>query len=985
MARRFGWAQWFAVFAAIVIGMIGDCARGQPPRSEVKHPNILFIFSDDHAYQAISAYQDPRRLIDTPHIDRLAWEGMRFDRCVVPNSICGPSRASVLTGKYSHRNGFYNNTNSRFDGSQVTFPKLLRAAGYQTALFGKWHLVSDPTGFDDWQILPGQGVYYNPPMIDNGKPVRYQGYTSDIITELSLDWLRKRDKSKPFLLMCHHKAPHREWLPALRHLGHDQGRKYPEPSTLFDDYRGRGKAEHDQDMTIDKTMTAVDLKLQPPADLTPQERDAWNAYYEPRNAAFQAARLEGADLVRWKYQRYMHDYLGCVKAVDESVGRLLRFLDDEGLAKDTIVIYAADQGFYLGEHGWFDKRWIFEESLRTPLLVRWPGVVKAGSVNANLVSNIDFAETILEAAGLPIPGEMQGQSLLPILKGQTPADWRTAFYYQYFEYPKPHHVRPHYGVVTDRYKLVHFDVADLDEWELFDRKQDPHELRNVYADRNYAGVVAELKRELDRLRTELEVPAQLPREAYGELSGPPQTSTVRPNILWLVAEDFGPELGCYGTSQVKSPNLDRLAAQGVRYTRAYTTAPVCSASRSAFMTGMYQTSIGAQNHRSHRDDGYRLPGGVRLISDWMRAAGYFTLNISRLPRSLGFSGTGKTDWNFQDNNRPFDSDDWADLKAHQPFFAQINFEETHRPFRAPKQVDPTKVVIPPYYPDHPVTRRDWALYLDAASELDRKVGLILKQLEADGLAESTIVVFMADHGQCHVRGKQFCYEEGLHIPLIIRWPARFAVPEGFQPGTVSDRLLEAIDLPPTFLAIAGAPKPAGMQGEVFLGSRSQPPRRYVFAARDRCDETVFRLRSVRDARYRYIRNFTPERPFLQPNEYKERSYPVWNLLKELGSQGKLTPVQQVLTAPSMPPEELYDLESDRHEINNLAVSSQPDHQAVLKRLRATLEDWISVSNDQGRILESPQVAAARGVTHPGSDPMAGYRQRSLKAAAGSAR
>jgi arylsulfatase A-like enzyme len=492
-----------------------------------KPPNIVFIFSDDHAYQAISAYNDPRRLIDTPNIDRLGKDGMRFDRCIVPNSICGPSRASVLTGKYSHLNGFYNNTNSRFDGSQTTFPKLLHAAGYQTAIFGKWHLVSPPTGFGEWHILPGQGVYYNPSMIHNGQQVQHEGYTTDIITELSLDWLKKRDKSRPFLLMCQHKAPHREWLPAIRHLGHNHNRHYPEPSTLFDDYSGRGNAERDQDMTIAKTMTAVDLKLTPPKILTSDQRKAWDAYYEPRNAAFRAARLQGKALVSWKYQRYMHDYLGCIKAVDESVGRLLKLLDDEGLAADTIVVYSADQGFYLGEHGWFDKRWIFEESLRAPLLVRWPGVVKAGGTNSNLVSNIDFAETFLDVAGLLVPAEMQGRSLVPILKGQTPGDWRSSFYYQYFEYPVPHHVRPHYGVVTNRYKLVHIDGPDLDEWELFDLEKDPHELRSVYGDTAYTTVVVDLKRNLDHLRSELKVPASIPPEAYGQTASQPSAKAAR--------------------------------------------------------------------------------------------------------------------------------------------------------------------------------------------------------------------------------------------------------------------------------------------------------------------------------------------------------------------------------------------------------------------------------------------------------------------------
>jgi arylsulfatase A-like enzyme len=515
-------SAFLVVFGLMLVADVGR-ARAQPnasaqpqaPASARKPPNIVFIFSDDHAYQAISAYGDPRRLIETPHLDRLAREGMRFDRCLVPNSICGPSRATVLTGKYSHRNGFYNNSNSRFDGSQPTFPKMLRAAGYQTAVIGKWHLITDPTGFDEWHILPGLGAYYNPPMIHNGKQVKHSGYATDIITELSLDWLRGRDRSKPFLLMCHHKAPHREWLPAPRHLGHDGDRTYPEPPTLFDDYSGRSKAEYDQDMTIVWTMNGLDLKLTLKESLTPEQRKQWDAYYEPRNAAFRAAKLEGRDLVRWKYNRYMHDYLGCVKAVDESVGRLLKYLDDEGLAENTIVVYSSDQGFYLGEHGWFDKRWIFEESLRAPLLVRWPGVVKPGSVNRDIVSNLDFAETFLEAAGLPVPADMQGRSLVPLLKGRTPSDWRKSFYYEYYEYPQPHHVRPHYGVVTSRYKLVRFDRPDVDAWELFDREKDPHELRSVYDDPAYAGVVADLKQELGRLRAQLEVPAEPPAAAFG--------------------------------------------------------------------------------------------------------------------------------------------------------------------------------------------------------------------------------------------------------------------------------------------------------------------------------------------------------------------------------------------------------------------------------------------------------------------------------------
>ncbi len=406
----------------------------------------------------------------------------------------------------------------------------------------------------------------------------------------------------------------------------------------------------------------------------------------------------------------------------------------------------------------------------------------------------------------------------------------------------------------------------------------------------------------------------------------------------------------------------------MRFSHAYTTAPVCSPSRSAFMTGMYQTTIGAHNHRSHRDDGYTLPPGVRVISQRMHDAGAFTANLRHLPDSLGFSGTGKNDWNFAVDGPPFDSDRWADLPAHQPFFAQLNFQETHRPFVAPHRADPSKVALPPYYPDHPITRADWAAYLDAAAELDRKVGLVLDRLKADGLADRTVVVFMGDHGQAHVRGKQFCYEEGLHIPLIVSIPPGVEPPAGYRPGSVDDRLVEAIDLAPTFLHFYGVAPPAGMQGHPLFGPHASPPRPYAFGARDRCDETVFRLRTVPDDRYRYIHNFTPDRPFLQSNQYKEIAYPVWNLLKQLDAQGRLTPAQKVLTAPTMLPEELYDLDADPFEIHNLADSDTPEAREALSRLRGVLDHWIEETGDQGRNLEPAELAAARGVTQPGTNP-----------------
>jgi arylsulfatase A-like enzyme len=463
------------------------------------------------------------------------------------------------------------------------------------------------------------------------------------------------------------------------------------------------------------------------------------------------------------------------------------------------------------------------------------------------------------------------------------------------------------------------------------------------------------------------------------LTVPAFAEPMKPNILWLIAEDFGPHLGCYGEKNVATPALDGLAAKGMRFTRYYTTAPVCSASRSAFNTGMFQTTIGAHNHRSHRDDGYTLPAGVKLISERMREAGYYTANVKQLPAEAGFKGAGKTDWNFQAPAKPFDSDQWDDLKAHQPFYAQLNFQETHRTFRAPPHADPAKVEIPPYYPDHEITRKDWAQYLDAATELDRKIGKVVELLKRDGLMENTVICFVGDNGAAHVRAKQFCYEEGLNVPFIMHWPSAFPMPAGFIAGAVSDSLLMSIDLTATSLNLAGISKPAGMQGQVFLGTNAEPAREYTFGARDRCDMTVFRLRAVRDARYRYIRNFTPDRPFLQHNEYKENQYPVWNLIKELATQDKLTPAQAPLAAATMPEEELYDLEADPHQIHNLAKSPRTSHIQTLEKLRGVLTTWIEETNDQGRVPEPPEVVANQGYTKP--QPAKGQGKKGKKKAA----
>ena len=471
-------------------------------------PNILFIMSDDHAFQAISAYGS--NVNKTPNLDRIANEGMRFDRCYVTNSICGPCRAVILTGKYSHLNGFERNGRT-FDGSQQTVSKLLRKVGYQTAVVGKWHLRSVPTGFDYYNVLVGQGPYYNPPMktMDaNGEPtvVKHTGYTTDIITDHALDWLnKKRDPDKPFFLMYQHKAPHRNWQPGPKYLTKYDDVEIPEPPTLFDDYEGRADPARQQKMSIEKDLNPRDLKLEKSQrGLNATQQAAWNAAYGPKNAAFEKMNLQGKDLIRWKYQRYVKDYLRCVDSVDENVGRVLDRLDELGLSKNTIVIYTSDQGWYLGDHGWFDKRWMYEESFRTPLLVRWPGTIKPGSVCDQMSMNLDFAETFLEAAGASIPTDMQGASLVPLMKGQQPVDWRTAMYYHYYEFPGAHSVARHYGIRTDRYKLIHYypheKNPEMDQWELFDLKNDPQEMRSRYGESEFADVTAELKQRLYDLK-----------------------------------------------------------------------------------------------------------------------------------------------------------------------------------------------------------------------------------------------------------------------------------------------------------------------------------------------------------------------------------------------------------------------------------------------------------------------------------------------------
>ncbi len=479
--------------------LLSSDAAGQASRR--KRPNIIFIMTDDHASHALSCYGS--KINKTPNLDRIANEGMRFDNSFCTNSICAPCRAVILTGKYSHLNGVIDNR-KKFDPSQQTFPKLLRKAGYKTAMIGKWHLKTDPTGFDYWNVLPGQGAYYNPAMKEMGRQKKYTGYTTDIITDHALKWLKSLEPDTPFCLMYQHKAPHRRWEPGPKHLTMYDDVTIPEPDNLFDDYSNRGRAAKEQDMSIAKTMTANDLKLTPARkNLTPEQKRLWDAAYGPKNEAFKKANLQGKELVRWKYQRYIKDYLRCIASVDDNVGRVLDYLDESGLAENTVVFYTSDQGFYLGDHGWFDKRFMYEESLRMPLMVRCPKYIKAGSTSNEIVLNLDFASTFLDIAGVPAPADMQGESIRPILQGKTPGNWRKSMYYHYYEYPGVHSVKKHYGVRTGRYKLIHF-YQDIDEWELYDLAKDPREMKNVCGDASYADIVKELKAELKRLRKKYE-------------------------------------------------------------------------------------------------------------------------------------------------------------------------------------------------------------------------------------------------------------------------------------------------------------------------------------------------------------------------------------------------------------------------------------------------------------------------------------------------
>lgn len=470
------------------------------PVRAADRPNIVFIMADDHAAQAIGAYGS--RVNQTPHIDRLAREGMRLDDVFVTNSICTPSRATILTGQYSHLDGVP--VFNRFDSARTTVARLLQQGGYYTGMIGKWHLGSDPVGFDRWEILPGQGVYADPIFYTATGETQYTGrYVTDVITDRAIDFVKNRPRDKPFFVMVHHKAPHRPWEPDEPHRTQFANRWIPEPETFWDSYATRTDALHENQQRVADDLTRRDLKLAPPAALSDAERTAWLAE-KPASVAVtrdgQTVTLVGEALARWKYQRYMQDYLATIQSVDDNVGRLLAYLDESGLARNTIVIYTSDQGFFLGEHGLFDKRFMYEESLRMPFLVRWPAAIQPGTRSGAMALNVDFAPTFLDAAGLAVPAEMQGRSLLPLWRGRPPANWRTSMYYRYYHDPGDHNTRAHYGVRTATHKLIYFWKKD--QWELFDLVNDPSELHNLYGQPGQEELTKTLQAELLRLKRE---------------------------------------------------------------------------------------------------------------------------------------------------------------------------------------------------------------------------------------------------------------------------------------------------------------------------------------------------------------------------------------------------------------------------------------------------------------------------------------------------
>lgn len=870
-----------ALAAVLMAGLGGASAQAA---DDAPRPNIVVVFSDDHATRALSAYGSG--LNETPGLDRLADEGARFDACIVGNPICAPSRATLLTGAHSHVNGVRVNGDT-FDSSQPTFPKLLQGAGYTTALIGKWHLRSEPTGFDHFEVLQGQGQYYNPDLRHSDDPPgvlrRHEGHVTAHLFDRALTWLDEgRDRQRPFLLMVQPKAPHRTWMPAPEHLHDLAGVELPEPPTLLLGHDGFASGHATQAMTIaEHLFWQYDLKLDgfpaldgappwdPRARLTPAQRRAWDAVYEPRRAAMAAADLRGDALTRAKYQLYIKDYLNTVAGVDAGVARLLQGLDERGLARDTLVVYASDQGFFLGEHGFYDKRWMYEPSARAPLLVRWPGVVEPGTVVEELVQNTDFAPTFCELAGVDSPARMQGRSLVPLLRGERPDAWRTAAYTRYHEFPGAHDVPRFAGVRTARHKLIWYE--ELDEWELFDLVADPDETTNLWSDPAHAALAdrmtfALLEAKLAARDTEGPQPHLVRRAPWQDpaedcppelrvtpdeaqtLVAPARNAALAgerpPNVVLILCDDLGwYDLGVQGGEHVRTPHLDRMAAEGLRLTNFHAAQAVCSASRAAYLTGCYPTRLGIR--------GALAPGNVvglhddeTTLGELLQSQGYATalfgkwhlgwqpmFNPTRhgFDRYVGIPYSNDMSPDVRNNPRPharnwpplplFEDEHVVELEPDQALFTRrftdesLDFIRDHAHERFAVVLTHPMPHVPLYVSEEFQDFTGLGLYADVLAEIDHGVGRIRALLDELHLAEDTLVMFTSDNGPWRVFGdhagqvgplrgsKGNSFEGGIRVPFVAAWPGTIPA------GATSDELLMSIDILPTLARLAGAELP----------------------------------------------------------------------------------------------------------------------------------------------------------------------------------
>lgn len=893
------WNNYINCFIAIfVVSIYSSFAAtlASPPQ----RPNVIYINVDDLGYKDLGFMGS--QFYETPHIDRLAQESMVFTQAYAAAANCAPSRACLMSGLNTPQHGIYTVENSdRGDirtrkiipipnqtvlaDSIYTLAEMFSDNGYVTGTFGKWHLGDDPTtqGFQvnvggNDRGNPGKDGYFSPYNLEHLPDGPEGEYLTDRLTTEAISFLRAHQDSAFFLYLPYY--------------------------TVHTPIMGK-------DSLVQKF----------------EQKQGSNGQHHP-------------------------EYAAMIASLDENVGRLLAEVEDLNIENNTLIIFTSDNGGIRAishqDPLRAGKGSYYEGGIRVPLVIRWPGKIAAGSRCKEPVSNLDFYPTLQTIIGAPHTSlKLDGDDITPLLQGKIMPErtlhWHFPIYLQAYEPGEDggrdplFRTRPGSVIRQGDWKLHQY--YEDNTLELYNLKKDVGETRNLVEE--YPEKAQALHRLLQNWLERMQAPIpKVENPDYDAIYEQKQqkAATFRPNILWVVADDLGTDLGCYGDSLVHTPHLDLLAQEGVLYRNAFTVTAVCSPSRSALITGMYPVSINAHQHRTQYKDS--LPDPVVPVTEYFKEAGYFVSNGN----ARDLSKYGKTDYNFiHDSEQMYGGTDWRQRAQGQPFFAQVQIFYPHRPFqRDPSHpVDADRVELPPYYPDHPVARQDWALYLETVQQVDKEVGHILQRLEDDGLADSTIVFFFGDQGRPHVRAKQFMYDGGIHTPLIIRWPGYL------KAGTEKNRLVSNIDLAPTAMRLAGISIPDYMQGRGFLSEKAEP-RAYVFAMRDRRDETVDRIRAVRTQDFKYIRNFYPERPYTQFNAYKKQAYPVLTLMQVMQKRGQLTPEQARFMAPTRPAEELYDLRKDPHELYNLA--EQEAYQDKVEELRIVLNDWLAEA-DQGQYPE----------------------------------